>query len=88
VKKHNSGCTDIEKVPMFDGLKMPYLLMRSRFSLDIVDTTGHRLYPLVFDQMNAQGLTRKMASRMISTGDGLALEVYMVCDAQAKEPIR
>jgi len=43
---HNSGCTDLQLIPMFDQGSFPYVLSRNRFKIDLIDIKSWQIYTL------------------------------------------
>ena len=35
--EHNSGCTDLKFIPMYDDSTFPYVISRNKFKIDLID---------------------------------------------------
>ena len=57
--EHNSGCTNLEMMPMYDPKWFPYVLSRTKFKLDLVDLVDKKVLTLSVEA-NTSAMTPKM----------------------------
>jgi hypothetical protein len=56
---HNSNCTDMRLVPMFDLKTFPYVIARSRFKVDLIDVKNETIHTIV-NEMNTANMYNKL----------------------------
>lgn len=44
--EHNSGCTNLQLIPMYDEVKFPYVVSRNKFKIDLIDLVDQRVSTL------------------------------------------
>ena len=59
--EHNNGCTNLVKFPLYDPNKMPYILSRNRYKIDLIDVKNLSIYPILSDT-NTSSMTQKMVA--------------------------
>lgn len=69
---HNSGCTNLELVPMYDPKWFPYAISRTKFKVDIIDMVDKRVFTLLAES-NTSGMTPKMVIQTKKMEGGNAL---------------
>ena len=58
--EHNSGCTDLQMLPMFEETKFPYVVSRNKFKIDLIDLVDNYIFTLC-EESNTSGMTQKMS---------------------------
>jgi hypothetical protein len=82
---HNSGCTDLIQAPFFDLKTFPYVLVRNRFKVDLVDVKNFTIHTIT-SEMN----TQNMYPKLIVMADPFEkkMELFFSCQAGNKRMIR
>ena len=57
--EHNSGCTDLKVLPMYDEIKFPYVVSRNKFKIDLIDLVNNDIMSLC-EESNTSSLTSKL----------------------------
>ena len=76
--EHNSGCTDLKFIPMYDDSTFPYVISRNKFKIDLIDLTEHRIHTFYEDQ-NSTTMTSKLQLRTTKHLEGHGIDIYYNC---------
>jgi len=56
---YNSGCTNLELMPLYDQKWFPYVISRTKFKIDLVDLSDRCVVTLC-QETNTSGMTPKL----------------------------
>ena len=75
---HNSGCTDLVLSPNFNLKEFPYVFVRNRFKVDLVDVRNFTIHTIT-SEMN----TQNMYPKLVINNDPFAQTMELFFSAQA-----
>ena len=85
--EHNSGCTDLVLVPMYDPKWFPYAISRNKFKIDLIDLDEKRVYTICAESSTA-ALTPKMVVESTRQKDGHSIEIYFTCQVADRRAVK
>ena len=74
----NSGCTNLQKIPMYEDTRLPYFISRNKFKVELIDIVDHAIYTLC-EESNTSSLQPKMEITTTKHLAGHSIEVYFNC---------
>ena len=85
--EHNSGCTDLQILPMYEETKFPYVVSRNKFKIDIIDLVDKYIFTLC-EESNTSAMTQKMSIATSRQPTGHSIEIYFACQIADRRGVR
>ena len=85
--EHNSGCTDLQILPMYEETKFPYVVSRNKFKIDIIDLVDKYIFTLC-EESNTSAMTQKMSIATSRQPTGHSIEIYFACQIADRRGVK